>query len=98
MNYILQKLRSHIIRFTNYKKINLKINFFLDNSIDTDMFTITVPKNVSKDDVVEALQKGHQHLCEENETDTYGTCVELPTTLLDYVCKKNNWQWNNFEF
>lgn len=80
------------------KNINLKLNFFWDDNIDTDEFTVTVPDNVSKDDVIDVLQKGHEYLCTEDETDTYGVCGRCPATLLNYVCEKNNWQWNNFEF
>lgn len=80
------------------KNINLKINFFQDDGIDINEFTVTVPDNISKDNIIDALQKEHEYLCMEDETDTYGIYDKCPVTLLNYVCEKNNWQWNNFEF
>lgn len=81
------------------KDVNIKLNFMWDDCVDSDTFTVTVPENVDKNDIMQAMEKEHEYLCrDEDGNDTYGTCGRTPGTLLNYVCEKNGWQWKNFEF
>lgn len=80
------------------KKFNLRINFFWDDGDDMKEFALTVPDNVNTEEIKEALIKEHKYLDLEDETDLYGTSGRDPETLLDYVCEKYEWNWEEFSF
>lgn len=80
------------------KKFNLRINFFWDDGDDMWEFSLTVPNNISTEEVKDALIKTHNYLDMEDETDIYGTTGRSPETLLDYMCEKQGWSWEKFDF
>ena len=80
------------------KKFNLRINFFWDDGDDMWEFSLTVPDNVSIEQIKETLIKTHDYLDMEDETDLYGTAGRSPETLLDYMCEKQGWSWEEFDF
>ena len=80
------------------KKFNLRINFFWDDGDDMWEFRLTVPDNISIEQIKETLIKTHDYLDMEDEMDLYGTTGRHPETLLDYMCKKQGWNWEKFDF
>lgn len=80
------------------KKYNLRIYFFWDDCDDVYEFSIDVPQNVTVSEIEEALIESHVYLDTEDETDLYGTTGRNPVTLLDYVCNKHGWHWEDFSF
>lgn len=88
------------------KKLNLRINFFLDDEDDIWEFTLTVPDDINVIRVEEILLKAHRYLKAaergrrnaEDETDLYGTNGRNPVTLLDYVCREYGWSWEDYSF
>ena len=80
------------------KKFNLRINFFWDDEDDMWKFKLTVPNNVKIEEVKEILFKTHEYLDMEDETDLYGTTGRSPVTLLNYICEKYGWSWEDFSF
>lgn len=80
------------------KKFNLRMNFFWDDGDDMRKFRLTVPDNIEIEEVKEILIKTHEYLDIEDETDLYGTTGRTPVTLLDYICKKYGWSWEDFSF
>lgn len=81
------------------KTIHIRINFFeegLDqNNQEADLF---VPDNIDEKEVFDILQKTHHYLDFEDSEDIYGYQGRNPETLLDYVCEKQNWSWQKFNF
>lgn len=80
------------------KILNLRLTFGCDVVNDTKEFTLIVPKDVSKSQIMNALKTEHDHLCLVDETDIYGEEGRTPETLLEHVCKKYNWKWKPFQF
>lgn len=80
------------------KKLNLRINFFWDDGDDMWEFILKVPNNVTVDEVKENLTKTHEYLDMGDDTDLYGTSGRNPVTLLDYMCEKHGWSWEDFSF
>ena len=80
------------------KKINLRINFFWDDGDDIWEFILTVPNNVTELEVSEILSKEHDYLDTEDDEDFYGIHGRNPVTLLDYICEKYGWSWEDFYF
>jgi hypothetical protein len=97
-------------RYKN-KTYTMKINFFGTGQYDAVEweFNITVPYNVTEDEVKEVLLKSHKLLdnclcsdCPEGSEckaeDLYENAGKTPITLLNYICKKYNWEWKHFDF
>lgn len=80
------------------KKYNLRIDFFWDDGDDMWEFKIEVPENVTVEEIENILFETHTYLDMEDEIDLYGTNGRTPVTLLDYICKKYGWKWEDFEF
>lgn len=80
------------------RTLNLKMNFIWDEEDDTKEFRLTVPDNVSDNEIAETLKKEHEYLCGEDDEDIYGSVGRAPETLLDYVCDKYGWSWCELEF
>ena len=70
------------------RTLNLRINFFWDDGDDMETFELTVPSNVSNEEILDVLKKEHEYLCEEDEEDVYGKTGRTPATLLNYICDK----------
>jgi len=80
---------------TNY---TIELTFgFHDNYEDSVLANITVPSNLSKDDVMRILQETHASLDRDYsdafEESIYGTQGREPEVLLEYVCQKYGWNW-----
>ena len=54
------------------RTLNLRINFFWDDGDDMETFELTVPSNVSNAEILDALKKEHEYLCEDDEEDVFG--------------------------
>lgn len=80
------------------KKLNLRIDFFWDDGDDMWEFILKVPSNVTVNEVNDTLTKAHHYLDMEDDTDFYGTSGRNPVTLLDYICNKYGWCWEDFSF
>ena len=80
------------------RKLLTRLNFFWDDCDDIKQCIVIVPDNVTDDEVAKALLDGHEFLCHEDEEDIYGTSGRTPGTLLDYVCEKHGWSWDELEF
>ena len=79
------------------RTLNLRINFFWDDGDDIKEVKLTVPDNVSDNEIMETLKKEHEYLCYEDEENIYGTSGRNPNTLLNYVCDKY-YGWSYFDF
>lgn len=79
-------------------KVLVRLYFFYDDEDEIDHFILMVKSGTSFDEVEEELLKAHKYLCEEDETDIYGRLGRTPCTLVDYVCKKNGWQFHDLEY
>lgn len=80
------------------KTYTLKLNFLWDEEIDTEVFKLTVPDNITEKDIYITLQTEHNYLDKKDEEDLYGYLGRNPETLLDYICEKFDWDWEPFEF
>lgn len=80
------------------KKLNLRLNFFWDDEDDMREFRLTVPDNVEVKEVKKILLQTHEYLSTEDETDLYGINGRCPVILLDYICDKHGWEWEDFNF
>lgn len=82
--------------------LSIKINFEWDNEYDTLECNLFVPKNIiqnmREDDFINLFIKEHYYLCSDDKEDTYGVKGRTPSTLLDYICEKYNWQWDIINF
>lgn len=73
------------------KKYNLRVNFPWNGMYDMWEFRITVPNNVTVEEVTEALLKAHDDFKKE--------CSDAsPVELLDYVNGEYGWQWEDFYY
>lgn len=80
------------------KKYNLRMNFFWDEEDDMKEFFIYVPNAVLIDDISKELINAHEYLVFKDETEIYGKIGRNPETLIDYVCKKNKWKYEEFVY
>lgn len=79
--------------------LKLRINFFWDDGDDMKEFNLTVPNNVSNDEIADILEKENKYLCTEDDADIYGIYGRTPETLLNYICDKfYGWSWDDIEF
>lgn len=46
----------------------------------------------------EVFLRGHKYLCMEDSEDFYGTMGRTTTTLLEYLCNRNGWRWQELSF
>ena len=79
-------------------KYTVRLNFTWDDEDNMQEFNIWVPENVALSEIGETLIEAHNYLCHEDEEDIYGTEGRIPATLLNFVCEKHNWEWDNLEF
>ena len=80
------------------KTVNVRINFFWDDGDDMRSFKLTVPENISDDEIMDVLKKEHEYLCTEDEDDIYGVKGRNPDVLLEYICNKHGWAWFDFQY
>ncbi len=81
------------------KKLNVCLSFYDEEGVQIQPCRITVPKNITKEDVEKALVETKQWLeGSEEGADLIGTKGRTPETLLDCVCEKKNWSWEDFPF
>jgi hypothetical protein len=80
------------------KTYTIRLNFFWDDGNDMREFKITVPGNITEGKITEILLKEHKYLSVDDKEDFYGIQGRDPETLVDYVCEKYNWQWQEFEY
>lgn len=72
----------------------VSITFRNDDYDDKDLFKITVPASVSRQDIEIAIQKKHDKLDEsKNLRDGYDNWGRVPETLIGHVCKDRKWKW-----
>ena len=75
------------------KEIIIRINFLWDDEDDIWKFKLSVPESATIEEVTETIIREHNFLSGDDDTDVYGNLGRNPTTLLDYVCRKYNWEW-----
>lgn len=80
------------------KTLSVRINFLWDDNNDIKEFKLTVPSNVSTSEVIDVLEKEHKYLDTEDTEEIYGFQGRTPGTLLDYVCEKYGWSWDDYMF
>lgn len=80
------------------KTFNLRINFPWHDEDDIWKFKLMVPSNVTETKVADILKKEHEYLSIDGKDGIYGIYGRNPVALLDYVCKKYDWSWSDFEF
>lgn len=80
------------------KNYIMELTFQWDEENDTKQVVIETPDDVSVDVVTDALNKGHEYLCFEDEEDRYGNDGREPETLVGYVCRKYGWKWRRLGF
>lgn len=79
------------------KTLKLIINFPWHGEDDMWKFKLMVPSSVTETNVADILKKEHEYLSIDGK-GPYGIYGRNPVTLLDYVCKKYDWSWSDFEF
>lgn len=77
----------------NTNTYSVKLNFFWDDDCDQKEFNITVPDEISLDDVQTILSAAHAFLDYEDADDYYGVNGRNPESLVDYVCNENGWEY-----
>lgn len=75
------------------KRHECSIAFQWDEGDDTKVIDIFTPDNVTKDTVESELVLGHEYLCNNDEDDLYGKEGRTPETLVECICQKNGWHW-----
>lgn len=72
------------------KTYTITMGFLIEeaNTHETAEYKITVPKKVNLNEIKEILLKEYNN----------GTDFKIPLELIDYVCKKYNWEWDDFDF
>lgn len=64
-------------------------------------FIVNVPQNVTQEDVAAELLRCHNFLDDEENPENYKVYRKYgrnPGTLLDHVCKKNDWKRERMEY
>lgn len=79
-------------------KYNLRINQLWNGEDNVWEFRIVVPNNVTVEEVREVLSKTHELLDKEGSEGIYGNDNRSPVALLDYICEKYGWGWEDFNF
>ena len=82
------------------RKSVFELSFQWDDGPESKVIVLTVPENVTDNDIIGVLKATHQELCEDKDgEDVYGTCGRCPETLMTYVCKnKKDWSWDEPDF
>lgn len=73
----------------------IRLEFTWDDGSDIKEFLIYAPVSVSDDDVAKSLENAHEYLCQEDETDYYGTNGRNPESLVAWVCDQNPWLYSD---
>lgn len=88
------------------KTISIEMSYIWDTEIDTDTAIITVPDDVTTENVIAVIKHQHDILDsyddyeDDNLTeDLYGDYGRCMSTLMDYICSyiKPDWSWNTVD-
>lgn len=84
---------------TESRKTNVKISFDLDFAgIETEIFELNVPKDITEETINEIIRKAHEYLeKQEDENCLYEKDGRNAYTLINYVCKEQGWEYKSFE-
>lgn len=81
------------------KKLNVCLSFYDEDGVQIKICQMTVPKNIAKNDVEKALAETKEWLETSEEGDELLSIAgRTPEVLLDCVCEKKNWSWEDFPF
>lgn len=75
------------------RTIKTKLSFLWDDETDTIELELTVPGNVSDEEIYATIITTHNWLCVEDPNNTYELSGRTPETLMNYVCARNGWIW-----
>lgn len=84
---------------TKTRKVVFELNFQWDDGPESRTIVLTVPKDVTDEDIIAVIKDCHRVLCEdEDDMDIYGTEGRSPETLMNYVCEVRGWSWKDVNF
>lgn len=75
------------------KTLNIRLCYDWEDMDDIYIGCLEVPSNIDTDYVFDVIEEAHEYLCNGGAEDLYGTNGMNPSTLLDYICKKYNWNF-----
>lgn len=73
----------------------VKLTFLCDDSNDTEDVRITVPGDVTVDQLYQTLRKKHREL---DGSEVYDAQGRTPEVLLNEVCRENGWTWESTRY
>lgn len=83
------------------KTFKTKISFDFDDGQEVNEVEITVPYNLTMNDVINEIHNDHDYLCFDDETDYYGINGRTPESLLNHLCDEvhegEGWSWSGLE-
>lgn len=81
------------------REVVFELNFQWDDGPDSRTIILTVPKNMTDEDIITVIKDSHRILCEdESGADIYGTEGRSPETLMNYVHDTHGWSWRDVDF
>lgn len=84
---------------TKTRKVVFELNFQWDDGPESRTIVLTVPKDVTDENIIAVIKDCHRVLCEdEDDMDIYGTEGRSPETLINYVCEVHGWSWKDINF
>lgn len=98
--YVDKKVVDFLKRGIPMRDVVFELNFLWDDGPDSKTIILTVPKDVTDENVIATLKALHDELCDDmNGEDIYAIGGVCPETLMKYVCeKRENWHWREVDF
>ena len=72
------------------------VTFPYCDGTDSSVVLVDVPKDIGKEDVIEAIRKAHDYLDQGGQDRLYDNEGRTARSLMEYIHKRHGWDWEPF--